>query len=218
MLNMNYKKALLAATVLTAFCANAAFAGEAPDKPTMRERVNKILKCEERVDCQEHRQHKMGKHHRVKLTKEQIKERQERREAWKKMSPEERKEAFQKWHNERLEKMTPEERERFEKRMARFEKRKEMHQQRVEAKMNKLTPEQRQEVEDFIKKDREFHRAQMEKMRKHYEAQREEMRDMTRDQRAAIKVQQPHKKFGKHFKNFHKKGFHHMPLMEKADK
>ena len=215
MLNMNYKKALLAATVLTAFCANAAFAGEAPDKPTMRERVNKILKCEDRVDCQEHRQHKMGKHHRVKLTKEQIKE---RREAWKKMSPEERKEAFQKWHNERLEKMTPEERERFEKRMARFEKRKEMHQKRVEAKMNKLTPEQRQEVEDFIKKDREFHRAQMEKMRKHYEAQREEMRDMTKDQRAAIKVQQPHKKFGKHFKNFHKKGFHHMPLMEKADK
>ena len=44
MLKTNYKKALLAATVLTAFCANAAFAGEAPDKPTMRERVNKILK------------------------------------------------------------------------------------------------------------------------------------------------------------------------------
>jgi len=43
MLKMNYKRALLAATVLTAFCANAAFANEPPDKPTMRERVNKIL-------------------------------------------------------------------------------------------------------------------------------------------------------------------------------
>ena len=144
MLKMNYKKALLAATVLTAFCANAAFANETPDKPTMRERVNKILKCEDRVDCND----------------------------------------------------------RFEQRKARFEKRKEAHQKRVEAKMNKLTPEQRQEVEDFIKNDREFHKAQMERMKKHHEAQREELRDMSKEQREAIRIQQPPKKFGKHHKDF----------------
>ena len=205
MLKMNYKKALLAATVLTAFCANAAFANETPDKPTMRERVNKILKCEDRVDCHdrfEHRRHKDGKHCRPQLTEEQIKEREARREAWKKMSPEVRKEAIQKWRAERWEKMTPEEKERFEQRKARFEKRKEAHQKRVEAKMNKLTPEQRQEVEDFIKNDREFHKAQMERMKKHHEAQREELRDMSKEQREAIRVQQPPKKFGKHHKGF----------------
>ena len=86
------------------------------------------------------------------------------------MSPEERKEAMSKWRAERKE--------------------------RVEAKMNKLTPEQRQEVEDFIKKDREFHKAQMERMKKHHKAQREEMRDMTKEQRDAIRAQQPPKKFG----------------------
>ena len=109
MLKMNYKKALLAATVLTAFCANAAFANEPPDKPTMRERVNKILKCEDRVDCNdrfEQHRHKDGKHCRPQLTEEQIKEREARREAWKKMSPEERKKAIQKWRAERWEKMT----------------------------------------------------------------------------------------------------------------
>ncbi|MBQ9762949.1 MAG: hypothetical protein IJV92_01175 [Phascolarctobacterium sp.] len=196
MLNMNYKKALLAATVLTAFCANAAFAGNAPDKPTMRERVDRILKCEDRVDCPEFKEHKrFGKHHRHQLTEEQIKEREARREAWKKMSPEERKEAVKKWRAERREK----------------------HNQRVEAKMNKLTPEQRKEVEDFIKKDREFHREQREEMRKHREKQREEMRDMTKEQREAIRVQQP-PKFGKHHKAPHHKGFHHMPPIEKVDK
>ena len=205
MLKMNYKKALLAATVLTAFCANAAFANETPDKPTMRERVNKILKCEDRVDCNdrfEQRRYKDGKHCRPQLTEEQIKEREARREAWKKMSPEERKKAIKKWRAERWEKMTPEEKERFEQRRARFEKRKEAHQKRVEAKMNKLTPEQRQEVEDFIKNDREFHKTQMERMKKHHEAQREELRDMSKEQLEAIRVQQPPKKFGKHHKGF----------------
>ncbi len=191
MLNMNYKKALLAATVLTAFCTNAAFAGDTPDKPTMRERVDRILKCEDKVDCPEYRQHKNGKHHRRQLTEEQIKAREARREAWKKMSPEERKEAIQKWRAE--------------------------HKKRVEAKMNKLTPEQRQEVENFIKKDREFRREQREEMKKHRQSQREELRDMTKEQRQAIRVQQP-PKFGKHHRAPHHKGFRQMPPMEKAAK
>lgn len=191
MLNMNYKKALLAATVLTAFCANAAFAGDAPDKPTMRERVDRILHCEDQAECPEYRHHKPGKHHRHQLTEEQIKAREARREAWKKMTPEQRKEAIQKWRAE--------------------------HKKRVEAKMNKLTPEQRQEVEDFIKKDREFHKEQREEMRKHRQDQREELRDMTKEQREAIRAQQP-PKFGKHHRAPHHKGFRHMPPMEKAAK
>ena len=108
------------------------------------------------------------------MTKEKMEamkaKREARREAWKKMSPEERKEAMSKWRAERKE--------------------------LVEAKMNKLTPKQRQEVEDFIKKDRDFHKAQMERMKKHHKAQREEMRDMTKEQRDAIRAQQPPKKFG----------------------
>ena len=206
MLNMNYKKALLAATVLTAFCANAAFAGDAPAKPTMRERVDQILHCDDNCEVREHRHHRKdcdekferrhhkGKHHRPELTKEQKEAREARREAWKKMSPEERKEAVKKWRAERREK----------------------YNQRVEAKMNKLTPEQRQEVEDFIKKDRAFHREQMEIMKKHHEAQREELRDMTKEQRQAIRAQQPHK-FGKHHKAHHHKGFRPMPPMERVD-
>ena len=181
MLKMNYKKALLAATVLTAFCANAAFAGEAPDKPTMRERVDRILQHQDNCDIKETRhknkderfecRHPKGfKAHKMKMTKEQHEANKARREAWKKMSPEERKEAMKKWHTERKE--------------------------RVEAKMNKLTPEQRKEVEDFIKKDREFHKAQMEKMKKHNESQRKEMRKMTKEQREAIHAQQPPKKIG----------------------
>ena len=186
MLKTNYKKALLAATVLTAFCANAAFAGEAPAKPTMRERVYRILQHQDNCDIKEHR-HKdsddrfqcrhprKGKFaHPENMTKEKMEaikaKREARREAWKKMSPEERKEAMNKWRAERKE--------------------------RVEAKMNKLTPKQRQEVEDFIKKDREFHKAQMERMKKHHKAQREEMRDMTKEQRDAIRAQQPPKKIG----------------------
>ena len=175
MLKTNYKKALLAATVLTAFCANAAFAGEAPAKPTMRERVDRILQHQDNCDIKEHRHKdsddrfqcrhpKKGKFARSEnMTKEKMEaikaKREARREAWKKMSPEERKE-------------------------------------RVEVKMNKLTPKQRQEVEDFIKKDREFHKAQMERMKKHHKAQREEMRDMTKEQRDAIRAQQPPKKIG----------------------
>lgn len=204
MLKMNYKKALLAATVLTAFCANAAFAGDAPDKPSMRDRVDQILHCEERADhpefrhCDErfhHRHHRGDKHHHPKLTEEQKQEREARRAAWNKMTPEERKEAAKKWRAERWED----------------------HKKYVDEKMNKLTPEQRQQVEDFIKKDRAFHKEQREEMKKHHEAQRDEMRDMTKEQREAIKAQQP-PRFGKHHKAPHHKGHRPMPPMERVDK
>lgn len=211
MLKMNYKKALLAATVLTAFCANAAFAGDTPAKPTMRERVDQILNCNENCVTAEQHQHKKDndshkrgkcfdrqrkdKEHRVKLTKEQKEERAARREAWKKMSPEERKAAAEKWRAERRAK----------------------HQEQVDAKMNKLTPEQRQQVEDFIKKDRAFHQEQREAMRKHREAQRDEMRNMTDEQRDAIHAQKP-PKIGKHHKAPHNKEHRPMPPMECVNK
>lgn len=184
MLNMNYKKALLAATVLTAFCANAAFAADTPDKPTMRERVDNILHCEDRADypdrpCNRDDRfgHRGGRHHRgdkrvaPPLTEEQIKEREARRAEWEKMTPEQRKEAQEKWRSER----------------------REAHKKEVAERMNKLTPEQRKEVENFIKKDREFRKDQRDAERKHRDEQRETLKDMTPEQRDAIRIQQPHR-------------------------
>ncbi|MBR5487862.1 MAG: hypothetical protein IKV70_07835, partial [Phascolarctobacterium sp.] len=93
MLKSNYKKMLLAATVLTAFCANAAFAGEAPAKPTMRERVDRILQHQDNCDIKEHRHKdsddrfqcrhpKKGKFARPEnMTKEKMEEMKAKREA-----------------------------------------------------------------------------------------------------------------------------------------
>ena len=48
---LNMKKILIAGTVMTALCATAFAANnDQADKPTMRERVNRIL-CENRNDC-----------------------------------------------------------------------------------------------------------------------------------------------------------------------
>ena len=48
---LNMKKVLIAGTVMTALCATAFAANnDQADKPTMRERVNRIL-CENRNDC-----------------------------------------------------------------------------------------------------------------------------------------------------------------------
>ena len=48
---LNMKKILIAGTVMTALCATAfAATNDQADKPTMRERVNRIL-CENRGDC-----------------------------------------------------------------------------------------------------------------------------------------------------------------------
>lgn len=48
---LNMKKILIAGTVMTALCATAfAASNDQADKPTMRERVNRIL-CENRNDC-----------------------------------------------------------------------------------------------------------------------------------------------------------------------
>ena len=90
---LNMKKILIAGTVMTALCATAfAASNDQADKPTMRERVNRIL-CENRNDCpapadcqgprQQHRDwHKMSPEKRAEIEKQ--------RAEWKKMTPEQR--------------------------------------------------------------------------------------------------------------------------------
>ena len=186
---LNMKKILIAGTVMTALCATAfAASNDQADKPTMKERVNRIL-CENRTDCPapaDCQGPRMGKHHKdfKKLSPEKRAEMEKRRAEWEKMTPEQRQEAFAKMQKERQER----------------------HDKRAQEAMDKLTPEQRAEVEAFIKEDM----AQR-------QARREKLQNMTPEQRHAIKANRPLKmKDGKHFKDhkesehfkFHKDGKH----------
>ena len=177
---LNMKKILIAGTVMTALCATAfAASTDQADKPTMRERVNRILSenrtdCPAPADCQGPR---MGKQHRDwhKLSPEKRAEIEKRRAEWKKMTPEQRQEARAKRQKERQER----------------------HDQRAKEAMAKLTPEQRAEVEAFIKEDMAQRQARHDKLQK-----------MTPEQRQAIRANRPLKvKDGKHFKH-HKDGKH----------
>ena len=183
------KKILIAGTVMTALCATAFAANnDQADKPTMKERVNRIL-CENRTDCPapaDCQGPRMGKHHKdfKKLSPEKRAEMEKRRAEWEKMTPEQRQKAREKWQKERQER----------------------HDKRAKEAMDKLTPEQRSEVEAFIKEDM----AQR-------QARREKLQNMTPEQRHAIKANRPLKmKDGKHFKDhkesehfkFHKDGKH----------
>ena len=186
---LNMKKILIAGTVMTALCATAfAASNDQADKPTMKERVNRIL-CENRTDCPapaDCQGPRMGKHHKdfKKLSPEKRAEMEKRRAEWEKMTPEQRQEAFAKMQKERQER----------------------HDKRAKEAMDKLTPEQRAEVEAFIKEDM----AQR-------QARREKLQNMTPEQRHAIKANRPLKmKDGKHFNDykesehfkFHKDGKH----------
>ena len=177
---LNMKKILIAGTVMTALCATAfAASTDQADKPTMRERVNRILSenrtdCPAPADCQGPR---MGKQHRDwhKLSPEKRAEIEKRRAEWKKMTPEQRQEARAKWQKERQDR----------------------HDQRAKEAMAKLSPEQRAEVEAFIKEDMAQRQARHDKLQK-----------MTPEQRQAIRANRPLKiKDGKHFKH-HKDGKH----------
>ena len=141
---LNMKKILLAGTVMTALCATAfAATNDQADKPTMKERVNRIL-CENRTDCQGPRDGKAFKHHKEhkKLSPEKRAEMEKHRAEWEKMTPEQRQEAKAKWQKERQER----------------------HDQRAKEAMAKLTPEQRAEVEAFIKEDMAQRQARREKL------------------------------------------------------
>lgn len=161
-------KILIAATVLTALSASAAFAADTAASQSMAERSAAILHCGNNPDCPQYGHHRdcpgdhpqyrhhHRRHHGPRLTDEQIKERQERYEQWQKMTPEERQEAREQWRAQR-------------------------DAQRAEA-MKKLTPEQRQEVEEFINAEK-----------KHREQTRTAYQKMTKEQREAIRGHREHR-------------------------
>ena len=179
---LNMKKALIAGAVLTAM-ATTAFAAEVQDcKPTMKERVNKIL----HENDQHPGQHKKGMHRefqRPRLTPEQ-------REQLKQMTPEQRKAFFKKQREQWVKNMTPEQKARYEQHRKMMKERKEAHAKLVKEKMGKLTSAQRAEVEQFIKDDIAQRKAMGERLR-----------NMTPEQRDAIRVSRPNQ-FGK----FHRPG------------
>ena len=182
---LNMKKIFIAGTVMTALCATAfAATNDQADKPTMKERVNRIL-CENRNDCpaptecqgprQQHRDwHKMSPEKRAEMEK--------RRAEWEKMTPEQRQEARAKWQKERQER----------------------HDQRAKEAMAKLTPEQKAEVEAFIKEDMAQRQARHEKLQNMTPEQRQAIRA-----NRPLKI-----KDGRHFKHhkdgkrFHGEDFH----------
>ena len=175
---LNMKKIFIAGTVMTALCATAfAATNDQADKPTMKERVNRIL-CENRNDCPapaERQGPRLGHQHRDwhKMSPEKRAEMEKRRAEWEKMTPEQRQEARAKWQKERQER----------------------HDQRAKEAMAKLTPEQKAEVEAFIKEDMAQRQARHEKLQ-----------NMTPEQRQAIRANRPLKiKDGRHFKH-HKDG------------
>ena len=175
---LNMKKIFIAGTVMTALCATAfAATNDQADKPTMKERVNRIL-CENRNDCPapaERQGPRLGHQHRDwhKMSPEKRAEMEKRRAEWEKMTPEQRQEARAKWQKERQER----------------------HDQRAKEAMAKLTPEQKAEVEAFIKEDMAQRQARHEKLQ-----------NMTPEQRQAIRATRPLKiKDGRHFKH-HKDG------------
>ena len=175
---LNMKKIFIAGTVMTALCATAfAATNDQADKPTMKERVNRIL-CENRNDCPapaERQGPSLGHQHRDwhKMSPEKRAEMEKRRAEWEKMTPEQRQEARAKWQKERQER----------------------HDQRAKEAMAKLTPEQKAEVEAFIKEDMAQRQARHEKLQ-----------NMTPEQRQAIRANRPLKiKDGRHFKH-HKDG------------
>ena len=177
---LNMKKIFIAGTVMTALCATAfAATNDQADKPTMKERVNRIL-CENRNDCPaptECQGPRLGHQHRDwhKMSPEKRAEMEKRRAEWEKMTPEQRQEARAKWQKERQER----------------------HDQRAKEAMAKLTPEQKAEVEAFIKEDMAQRQARHEKLQ-----------NMTPEQRQAIRANRPLKiKDGRHFKH-HKDGKH----------
>lgn len=180
---LNMKKILIAGTVMTALCATAfAASNDQADKPTMKERVNRIL-CENRTDCQGPR---MGKHHKdfKKLSPEKRAEMEKRRAEWEKMTPEQRQEAFAKMQKERQER----------------------HDKRAKEAMDKLTPEQRAEVEAFIKEDMAQRQARREKLQNMTPEQRHAIKANRPLKMKDGKHFKDHKE-SEHFK-FHKDGKH----------
>lgn len=152
---LNLKKTLLAGAILTALCASA-FAAEPADnsanQPTMRERVNAILHEDSAPDND--RAPRGEKRRRPQLTPEQREKLAQRRAEWEKMTPEQRREAHEKWQKEWQER----------------------HEEYAKAAMAKLSDEQKAEVEAFIKEDIAQRQERREKLRGMTPEQREAVR------------------------------------------
>lgn len=169
---LNMKKALIAGAVLTAFAASA-FAAEAQDtnKPFNCDR-NKAT-CEKQGPGHFQRREMRGFPQRPPMTQEQ-------REAFKNMSPAERKDFMKKRNAEWVKSMTPEQKANYEQHKKMMKERREAHQKLVKEKMSKLTPEQKAEVTQFIKDDMAQRKAMGERLKK-----------MTPEQREALRVMRP---------------------------
>lgn len=151
---LNLKKTLLAGAILTALCASALAAAPADNasQPTMRERVNAIL--HEDGDAQKDQAPRREQRRKPQLTQEQREKMAQRRAEWEKMTPEQRREAHEKWRQE-------------------WQQRQE---QRAQETMAKLTDEQKAEVEAFIKEDIAQRQARREKLHNMTPEQREAVR------------------------------------------
>lgn len=127
MLKINYKKALVACTLLTAFCATSAFAAE-PAKDT-KEIIGKCGRhapyCDGQRDCPEFR----GPHekHQRNFNKQKF---------------EQRREEHRKHINEKMSKLSPQERKEVE----RFIEKDRKHRREMREEMHKMTPEQREAI------------------------------------------------------------------------
>ncbi|MDO4178829.1 MAG: hypothetical protein Q4D21_06520 [Phascolarctobacterium sp.] len=165
---INMKKAFLTAAVLSALCAcafasdNMSDAKQAPaanDRPAISDQRG---------------HHRNGKFE--KMTPEQReqlhKENQAKREAWKKMTPEERKAHMEKFRKEQQEK----------------------REKMMNEKMKDLTPEQRVEVRKFIKDQKDFQKV----VQDHRKEMKERMEKMTPEQREVVKLSRPPKHKGMH--------------------
>ena len=199
---LNFKRALIIGTMLTALSAQA-FAAPAVENapaPTMKERVNAILNEDNTVcpakDNKQCPQPGMRHHKNLKLTPEQRKVVDKYRGQWKDMTPEQRKAAGQEIFTVMTKDMTPEQKQAFIENMKQRHKemmeRQARHDQRAKETMAKLTPEQRVEVENFLKEDMAARQARHEKMQQ-----------MTPEQRAAIRANTP-KKYNHGHKKHHK--------------
>lgn len=195
---LNMKKALIAGAILTAFAASAYAADVQEAKPSMKERVNKILRENDQQPGM-HKQHKKGPgFQRPRLTPEQ-------REKIKNMTPEERKAFFKERHEQWIKNLTPEQKAKYEQHRKMMLERRAAHQKLVKEKMGKLSDAQRAEVEQFIKDDIAQRKAMGERIR-----------NMTPDQREALKVAYPGRyghgpKFGFNHKGHGPQKFHHGP-------
>lgn len=175
---INMKKVFLTATVLSALCASAFASDNMTEKKQSPKYCDRPAICDQRGNAKHHNKFEnMTLEQREKLHQEN----QAKREAWKKMSPEQRKVHMEKFRKEQQEK----------------------RQKLMNEKMKKLTPEQRVEVKKFMKDQKDFQKL----VKEHRKEMKKRMEKMSPEQRQVIKLSQPskHKNMhqGKHFLQKH---------------